>query len=135
MKLLFYRPDMRLPAAAALAWPERLPLEECDEFRTPEADEWNLDFSPPDTDRFPCLSMALEAGRLGGAYPPLLIGADEFAVRAFLDGRIPFLTISNIIERTLEKYSGPSPSTLDDAIELVSLGERIAESISFASGG
>jgi 1-deoxy-D-xylulose-5-phosphate reductoisomerase len=135
MKLLSYKPDMRIPAAAALAWPDRIPLGERDEFRAPEMREWSLNFSRPDTNRFPCLRIALDAARVGGAYPPLLIGADEVAVNAFLKGHIPFLTISNIIERTLEEYSGAKPSTLEDAIELISLGGRMAESIITASGG
>lgn len=135
VKLLLYRPDMRIPAAAALAWPDRLPMEDLDEFKAPDPEEWGLNFSKPDTDRFPCLRIALEAGRMGGAYPPLLIGADDAAVGAFLKGRIPFLTISNIIEATLEGYSGSKPSTLEDAIELISLGSSIAKSIITVSGG
>jgi 1-deoxy-D-xylulose-5-phosphate reductoisomerase len=72
---------------------------------------------------------------MGGACPPLLIGADDAAVNAFLKGRIPFLAISNILEKTLEGYSGSKPSTLEDAIELISLGGSIAESIITVSGG
>lgn len=129
MKLLFSRPDMRLPAAAALAWPRRLSLSENDELSIPSVDEWKLEFSEPDHKRFPCLSLALEAGRLGGACPPLLIGADSFAVQAFLERRIPFLSICNIIESVLEKYSGSSPETLNDAIELIAVGESMAREI------
>jgi 1-deoxy-D-xylulose-5-phosphate reductoisomerase len=129
MKMLCYRPDMRIPAACALAWPERLPLGESEEFAIPGAGEWPLEFHLPDASRFPCLSIALEAGKKGGPYPPLLVGADEIAVRAFLDRRIPFLDISNIIESTFEKFSGSNPSNLNDAIELISVGERIAEEI------
>ncbi|MDR3322190.1 MAG: 1-deoxy-D-xylulose-5-phosphate reductoisomerase [Synergistaceae bacterium] len=129
MKLLFSRPDMRLPAAAALSWPERLSLSDVPELNLPEPDRWKLDFYEPDAERFPCLGIALEAGRRGGAYPPLLIGADEFAVGAFLDGRISFLSISLIIEKTLESYSGPAPSTVDDSIRLISDGYRMAREI------
>ncbi|MDR1472707.1 MAG: 1-deoxy-D-xylulose-5-phosphate reductoisomerase [Synergistaceae bacterium] len=135
VKLLLYRPDMRVPAAAALAWPDRLPLGEMSGFGELPSDEWSLNFSKPDENRFPCFKIALDAGRAGGAYPPLLIGADEAAVNAFLRGYIPFLGISNIIESTLERYSGPRPSTLEDAIELISLGGSMAESIISASGG
>jgi 1-deoxy-D-xylulose-5-phosphate reductoisomerase len=129
MKLLCYRPDMRIPAACALAWPDRLPLEASEEFTLPGCDEWSFEFSVPDTARFPCFRIALDAAKSGGAYPPLLIGADEAAVRAFLDKRIPFLDISNIIENVLENYAGPAPSNLIDAMELISVGERIAEEI------
>jgi 1-deoxy-D-xylulose-5-phosphate reductoisomerase len=129
MKFLFYRPDMRVPAAAALAWPERLPIREFEELSPPDVEEWSLEFFAIDETRFPCFRLAIEAGRLGGAYPPLLIGADEYAVTSFLNGRIPFLAISHIIERVFEKYSGPGPSTLEDAIELIAMGERMASEV------
>lgn len=128
MKMLFSRPDMRLPAAAALAWPMRLDLDDA-EFGIPPLSDWALDFYEPDTERFPCFALAKEAGRMGGAYPALLIGADEFAVKAFLERRIPFAGISNIIERVLAGYSGSVPSSAEDAIELISLGEHKAEEI------
>jgi 1-deoxy-D-xylulose-5-phosphate reductoisomerase len=126
VKLLFHRPDMRISSAVALAWPDRLPLGDMDEFAVPEYDDWSMKFYAPDETRFPCFSVAREAGRRGGAYPPLLIGADEAAVSAFLEGRIPFLAVSNIIERALETYKGPPPSSLDDAVRLISEGERLA---------
>lgn len=131
MKLLFSSPDMRLPSAAALSWPDRLPLSDeygCD-FGIPPVEEWSLEFFPPDRERFPCLDIALKSGELGGAYPPLLVGADQVVVTSFLKERIPFLTIPNIIERTLESYDGPSPRSAEDAIELISEGERIARDI------
>jgi 1-deoxy-D-xylulose-5-phosphate reductoisomerase len=126
VKLLLYRPDMRISSAAALAWPDRLPLDGMEEFAAPECEDWSIKFSAPDETRFPCLSIAREAGRRGGPYPPLLIGADETAVSAFLGGRIPFPAISNIIERALETYKGSSPSSLGDAVQLISEGERLA---------
>jgi 1-deoxy-D-xylulose-5-phosphate reductoisomerase len=129
VKLLLYRPDMRISSAAALAWPGRLPLGDMDEFAAPECEDWSMEFFAPDETRFPCLSIAREAGRRGGPYPPLLIGADEVVVSAFLDERIPFLAISNIIERTLEAYKGPSPSSLGDAVQLISEGKRLAEEL------
>lgn len=129
VKFLFSRPDMRLPVASALAWPERLVLEDDEELAVPPLSEWSLEFFKPDVERFPCLSLALEAGRRGGAYPPLLIGADFCAVVAFLERRIPFTDISNIIERTMESYSGGAPSSLEEAIELIRTGERIAQEV------
>jgi 1-deoxy-D-xylulose-5-phosphate reductoisomerase len=127
VKMLFSRPDMRLPAAAALAWPDRLSLVDVEDLSVPPLEKWALDFFEPDLERFPCLALARSAGERGGAYPPLLIGADEFAVQAFLKKRISFPAISHIIEKTLEVYSGPSPSTLEDAIELICEGRRLAE--------
>jgi 1-deoxy-D-xylulose-5-phosphate reductoisomerase len=135
VKLLLYRPDMRIASASALAWPDRLPLGDIGEFALPEYGEWSMKFFAPDETRFPCLSIAREAGRRGGPYPPLLIGADEVAVSAFLDGCIPFLAISNIIERTLEAYKGPPPSSPGDAVQLVSEGKRLAAELCSAFYG
>ncbi len=135
MKLLFSRPDMRLPAAAALAWPDRLPLAAEPSLAIPPVAEWALQFTEPDTDRFPCLNLALEAGRRGGAYPPLLIGADAFAVNAFLEERISFLEIYCIIENVLERYAGGAPVTLEDAVDLISQGERMAKEICSEQNG
>jgi 1-deoxy-D-xylulose-5-phosphate reductoisomerase len=135
VKLLLYRPDMRIASAAALAWPDRLPLGDIGEFAAPECEDWSMKFFAPDVTRFPCLAIAREAGRRGGPYPPLLIGADEVAVSAFLDGCIPFLSISNIIERALETYKGPPPSSLDDAVRLISEGKRLAAELCSALYG
>ena len=135
VKLLLYRPDMRIASAAALAWPGRLPLGDMEEFAAPECEGWSMEFFAPDEARFPCLSIAREAGRRGGPYPPLLIGADEAAVNAFLEGRIPFLSISHIIEKTLEAYNGPRPSCLDDAVRLILEGERLAAELCSAFYG
>ena len=134
-KMIFSRPDMRLPAASALAWPERLPLDGLGEFSMPPVIDWRLDFQEIDAERFPCFGTALEAGRMGGAYPPLLVGADEIAVEAFLEKRIPFLMISNIIELVLQSYSGPSPNSLEDALALIGEGVRLAREICSAIGG
>ncbi|MDR3332482.1 MAG: 1-deoxy-D-xylulose-5-phosphate reductoisomerase [Synergistaceae bacterium] len=135
MKFLFSRPDMRMPSAAALAWPERLPLGNEEEFSIPPVGEWELEFQEIEARRFPCFGLVLDAGRSGGACPPLLIGADEVAVGAFLKGSIPFLAISNIIGLVLERYSGPRPRSLEDAIELISDGARMAREICSAIGG
>ncbi|MDL2263647.1 1-deoxy-D-xylulose-5-phosphate reductoisomerase [Synergistaceae bacterium OttesenSCG-928-I11] len=137
MKLLLSQADMRLPAAAAIAWPERLPLSESFplDFCVPSPQEWALTFSEPDHDRFPCLRLAIQAVEMGEAYPPLLVGADQFAVGAFLEGRIPFLMISNIIERTMERFSGCAPKSIEDAIALISEGERISAEVYSATGG
>lgn len=124
VKLLFSAADMRIPAACALAWPDRLPL--ADRVGTPAITGEALEFFEPDAEKFPCLPLALEAGRRGGAYPPLLIGADEYAVNAFLEKRISFAAIPTIIEQTLEQYSGAAPRTLGDAIDLIAVGRRMA---------
>jgi len=104
-------PDMRAPIQFALSYPERWPLapldgSDFDIARTPP-----LVFSDPQPGRYPCLDLALRAGRAGGAYPAVLCGADEVAVELFLAGRIRFTRIPQLIEAVLDAYS---PGTADD---------------------
>ena len=105
-------PDMRLPIQYALSYPERLPNP-----RLPRID-WNqvrnFDFEPPDYDMFPCLRLAIEAGKQGGTCPAVLCAADEVAVELFLAGRIRFTDIAGAIERTLEQHEVIAQPTLED---------------------
>ena len=105
-------PDMRLPIQYALSYPERLPNP-----RLPRID-WNqvrnFDFEPPDYDMFPCLRLAIEAGKQGGTCPAVLCAADEVAVELFLAGRIRFTDIARAIERTLEQHEVIAQPTLED---------------------
>ena len=105
-------PDMRLPIQYALSYPERLPNPQL-----PRID-WSLvkslDFEPPDYEKFPCLRLAIEAGRQGGTYPAVLCAADEVAVELFLDGRIRFADIAAVIERTLEQHQAVVSPTLEE---------------------
>ncbi|MFN6961470.1 MAG: 1-deoxy-D-xylulose-5-phosphate reductoisomerase [Rhodocyclaceae bacterium] len=92
-------PDMRTPIAHALAWPERIdagvaPLD------LPAIAR--LDFEKPDFERFPCLSLAYRALAAGGNAATVLNAANEVAVAAFLEGRLPFLAISEVIAATLD---------------------------------
>ncbi len=101
-------PDMRLPIQYALFYPERLSS------KLPHLDFSNigaLTFEAPDLEKFPCLELALEAGRKGGTYPAVLSAADEVAVELFLEGRIGFLDIAKLVKETLEQHqSTPCPS-------------------------
>jgi len=105
-------PDMRLPIQYALSYPERLPNA-----RLPRID-WNqvrnFDFEPPGYDRFPCLRLAIEAGKQGGTCPAVLCAADEVAVELFLAGRIRFTDIASAIERTLEQHRLITQPTLEE---------------------
>ncbi len=95
-------PDMRIPIAYALAYPERL------ELNLPELDLFeigSLNFFPPDEDKFPCLRLAKEACKAGGTMPAVLNAANEVAVHAFLEGRIGFYDISNIIESVMNAHN------------------------------
>jgi 1-deoxy-D-xylulose-5-phosphate reductoisomerase len=94
-------PDMRQPIQFALSYPERLPLE------LPAVDFAKmgaLHFGDLDRDRYPCLSLTLEAGARGGTYPAALAAADEEAVAAFLDNRLPFLDIPRLLADTLDAH-------------------------------
>ena len=105
-------PDMRLPIQYALSHPERLSNP-----RLPRLD-WSLvrslDFEPPDYGRFPCLGLAIEAGKQGGTCPAVLCAADEVAVELFLAGRIGFTEIAGVIGRTLEQHRVIAQPTLEE---------------------
>ncbi|MGI9253689.1 MAG: 1-deoxy-D-xylulose-5-phosphate reductoisomerase, partial [Thermomicrobiales bacterium] len=95
-------PDMRLPIQYALTWPERLPSP-CR--RLSLADLGSLTFETPDTERFPALRLAREAGMAGNTYPTVLSAADDVAVSAFLDGAIRFLDIPALVSAALDAHS------------------------------
>lgn len=125
MKMLIAPADMRIPAAAALAYPGRLNAADSESgFLPPES--WRLNFEPIDEDKFPCFKLAMRAAEYGGAYPPLLVGADEAAVKAFLQGKIGFTQIGEVIESVLEGWDSPGPKDIDEAIALVAEGEKLA---------
>jgi len=92
-------PDMRTPIAHALAYPERIDagVAPLDLFAVAR-----LDFERPDLERFPCLALAYRALRAGGNAPAVLNAANEVAVEAFLDGRLPFQRIAAVIAATLD---------------------------------
>ncbi len=103
-------PDMRLPIQYAMTYPERLAgrVEPLDLLSM-----GTLTFEPPDEQRFPCLRLAKEAGRAGGAAPCALNAANEIAVQAFLERRIRFTDIAGVIEATLERCAGPMQLSLE----------------------
>jgi len=104
-------PDMRTPIAYALAWPGRI---EAPTKRLDLPAIGRLTFEPPDELRFPALRIAREALLRGGGHPTVLNAANEIAVYAFLEGRIGFLEIADIVERTLELIAADNLATLDD---------------------
>lgn len=98
-------PDMRLPIAYALTYPRRLPLlsEPLDLGKVSQ-----LTFERPDFERFPSLRLGYEAAETGGTMPAVLNAANEVAVGAFLENRLPFLGIPQVVEETMEAHS-PEP--------------------------
>ena len=105
--------DMRLPILYALAYPERVPSDLTFDLKALS----QLDFSQPDLTRFPCLRLAYEAAETGGNACIALNAADEIAVAAFLEGRIPFLGIPRTIEAVLQLTSGQHPASILDVLE------------------
>jgi 1-deoxy-D-xylulose-5-phosphate reductoisomerase len=108
-------PDMRIPIAHTLAWPDRMetPCERLDLVKIGA-----LDFEAPDLERFPALGLAKEALRAGGAKPAVLSAANEIAVASFLDNGIGFLDIAAIAREILESFDPPAPVSLDDVLEV-----------------
>jgi len=107
-------PDMRVPIAYALHWPERAELQ------LPPLDLeqiGSLTFEAVDNEAFPCLQLALAAGREGGTAPCVLNAANEIAVAAFLDRRCGFLQIAEVIGRTLENAQIEQSYSFDTLIE------------------
>jgi len=107
-------PDMRVPISYALTYPERAatPLEPLD--LTP----LTLEFQAPDLETFPLLAFAREAGERGGTYPCVFNAANEVAVAAFLDGRLPFLGIAEVVADALAAAEGAPARDLDDLLEV-----------------
>lgn len=103
-------PDMRIPIAYALGWPERL---DADTPRLDLAEIGKLTFEPPDPERFPPLRLAREALRAGGSAPNVLNAANEVAVAAFLEERIGFSDIAAIVDMTLSAIPAVPLSSLD----------------------
>jgi len=114
IKAQLSHPDMRLPIQYALSYPERLPNPQL-----PRLD-WNniknLTFEQPDFDTFPCLKLAIEAGKKGETYPAVLCAADEVAVELFLSQRIKFTDIARLVEQILEEHEAIAHPTLEEII-------------------
>src|SRR5690242_8968600 len=104
--------DMRLPILYALTWPERV----ASSLRFPVMDLRHLDFTPPDMEKFPCLRLAYEAARAGGAKPIALNASDEVAVAAFLDGSICFEQIPETIEYVLGETENRKPESINEIL-------------------
>lgn len=107
-------PDMRLPIQYAFSYPQRLKasFDRLDFFQMRE-----LTFEKPDTDRFPCLRLAFESLRRGGNMPCIVNAANEIVNRAFIEDRIPYEKISEVIESAMHHIAFSSDSTLDTYLQ------------------
>ena len=107
-------PDMRLPIQYALCYPERLLNSELPRLNWSKIK--SLNFEPVEENRFPCLKLALDAGKQGGTYPAVLCAADEVAVGLFLNKRISFTDIARIVQETLEQHRGIAQPSLEEIL-------------------
>ena len=107
------QPDMRVPIAYALGWPDRIAsgVQSLDLVRVGQ-----LAFEAPDLERFPCLGLAGQAARAGGTAPAVLNAANEVAVTAFLERRLNFASIAAVIDSVLQQHHLQPVRTLDDAL-------------------
>ena len=108
-------PDMRIPIAYALAWPDRMstPAQRLD-----LAAISRLDFEEPDLERFPALRLAREALEAHGSAPAVLNAANEVAVASFLEGGIKFPDIVRLVETALQQNDRPAPQSIEDVFEI-----------------
>jgi 1-deoxy-D-xylulose-5-phosphate reductoisomerase len=117
--------DMRLPILYALAYPERPASGLTFDLSALR----HLDFEPPDFERFPCLRLAFEAAEKGGAHSIALNAADEVAVEAFLDRRIPFMGIPRTIERVLADTAEFHPATIAEVLATDQQARQMAHAL------
>jgi 1-deoxy-D-xylulose-5-phosphate reductoisomerase len=117
-------PDMRVPIAFALTYPDRAatPVPPLD-----FSQGLVLEFEPPDLETFSLLALARQAGERGGTYPCAFNAANEVAVAAFLEGRLPFLAIAATVEETLAEVDGAPARDLDELVEADREARRLAE--------
>jgi 1-deoxy-D-xylulose-5-phosphate reductoisomerase len=115
-------PDMRVPISFALTYPERAatPVPQLD-----LASGVTLEFSAPDEETFPLLRLARDAGERGGSCPCVFNAANEAAVAAFLDGRLPFLGIADVVADALGVADGAPARDLDELTEVDAAARRI----------
>jgi len=123
-------PDMRTPIACAMSWPARIatPVTRLDWTSARQ-----LEFEPPDNDRFPCLGLARETLRIGGCASAVLNAANEIAVDCFLRERLTFGHIFRVVAQTLETLGdsmGAAPESLEGLLEIDQRARRCAQAIS-----
>ncbi len=116
-------PDMRIPIAYGLSWPERI------ESGVTALDLFGagmLEFLPPEPERFPCLDLAMQAVRAESGAAVVLNAANEIAVAAFLERRIGFMDIAAVIAHSLDRLGAPAVSSLERVLELDAQARNIA---------
>ncbi len=117
------QPDMRTPIAYGLAWPERIDAGVPPLNLTQIS---NLNFSEPELARFPCLSLAFIAAKVGGIAPAVLNAANEIAVAAFLDEGLPYLQISQVVDKVLNTIPGTKVDSLETVLNIDAQARKLA---------
>ena len=128
VKLLAAEPDMKLPAASCLFWSER--FFPSPDFKRPEYNLREIKFYEPDEKKFPAIRIARDVMKKKGAYPAVLVGADEAAVNLFLERKILFTDISALVEETLSAWTLPETENLDEMIQYIEIARNKAEELS-----
>ncbi|WP_128101424.1 1-deoxy-D-xylulose-5-phosphate reductoisomerase [Paenibacillus sp. DCT19] len=121
-------PDMRVPIQYALTYPDRLPSQAT---RLSLAQVGKLNFREMDMERFPCLRMAYESGKMGGTAPTAFNAANEIAVARFLKGDISFLQIEYTIEKILEKHINIQNPSLEEIMNADEISRKVANELRF----
>jgi 1-deoxy-D-xylulose-5-phosphate reductoisomerase len=119
-------PDMRIPIAYAMGWPERIATPAA---RLDLAQVATLSFEAPDLERFPCLALAWAAMRAGGSAPCILNAANEIAVAAFINGQASFLDIDVIVAETLNMVASGPVATLEEVVAIDAAARAAARSL------
>ncbi len=123
-------PDMRLPIQYALSYPKRLANPQLPRLDWSHINQ--LTFEQPDLNTFPCLNLAIEAGKKGGTYPAVACGADEVTVELFLSRRIRFTDIAHFVEQTLGQHQAIANPALEEIVAAVAWAR---ESVLQLAGG
>jgi 1-deoxy-D-xylulose-5-phosphate reductoisomerase len=118
-------PDMRVPIQYALTAPARLPMPG-DRFTLTGQ---SLTFEAVDREVFPAIDIAYGAGQAGGSAPAVMNAADEIAVEAFLQGRLGFLAISDVVARAIEEVEWRELTTVDEVVAVDSEARSVAASL------
>ncbi|MEM7304972.1 MAG: 1-deoxy-D-xylulose-5-phosphate reductoisomerase, partial [Pseudomonadota bacterium] len=118
-------PDMRVPIAHAIAWPQRIEsgVDMLDVTASPK-----LEFFMPDLDRFPCLKLAMEVIQSGQSAPAIMSAANEIAVQAFLDNKIKFTDIYNVVSMVIENMESVSIDSLQTILDVDREARELAKS-------
>ena len=127
IKAILSAPDMRIPIQYALLYPERIFNNSTPKLELKEIG--NLNFLEPDYLKYPCIELALEIAKRGLSWPAALAGADEAAVDLFLNGKIGFMDIPLLIEKSLKQHVPINQPNIKDLISVSEISEKLGGGI------